>query len=93
MSGTAFVVFVLPFFVGAIIRMMFLKWKNAYILSCVFAIISFVAWLWTKHLTNHGVDGTVMLWALMASEATVGSLLVGGVSSLIRKIKERTKSE
>ena len=69
------------------IRSMLLKWKRGYILSGIFALTSAVVWLWTNHLADHGVDGTVMLWALMATELTVGSLIVGGISLLIRKIK------
>ncbi|MBO5728054.1 MAG: hypothetical protein J6R39_05470 [Oscillospiraceae bacterium] len=87
MNSTVFSLFVLPFLIGVIIRSMFLKWKRGYILSGVFALISVIVWLWTKHLANHGVDGTVMLWALMATELAVGSLIVGGISLLIRKIK------
>ena len=87
MNSTVFSLFVLPFLIRVIIRSMFLKWKRGYILSGVFALISVIVWLWTKHLANHGVDGTVMLWALMATELAVGSLIVGGISLLIRKIK------
>lgn len=87
MNSTVFTVFVLPFLIGGIIRLMFLRWKKGYILSGAFALISVVVWIWTKHLANHGVDGTVMLWALMATELTVGSLIVGGISLLIKKIK------
>ena len=87
MNSTTFVVFVLPFLIGVIVRLMFLKWKRGYILSSVFALISVIVWLWTKHLAaNHGVDGTVMLWALMATELTVGAFIVGGISFLMKKI-------
>ena len=54
------------------IRSMFLKWKRGYILSGIFALTSAVVWLWTNHLADHGVDGTVMLWALMAIELAIG---------------------
>ena len=87
MNGTGFAIFVLPFFIGVIIRLMFLKRKRGYILSGVFALISIVVWLWTKHLVNHGVDGTVMIWALIATELTVGSLIVDGILLLSKKIK------
>lgn len=87
MNSTVFTVFVFPFLIGVIIRLMFLKWKRGYILSGVFALISVIVWFWTKHLVDHGVDGTVMLWALMATELTVSSLIVGGISLLIKKIK------
>ena len=87
MNSTVFTVSVFPFLIGVIIRLMFLKWKRGYILSGVFALISVIVWFWTKHLVDHGVDGTVMLWALMATELTVSSLIVGGISLLIKKIK------
>ena len=87
MNSTAFTVFVLPFLIGVVIRLMFLKWKRGYFLSGVFALISVIVWLWTKHLVHHGVDGTVMLWAWMTTILTVGSLIVGGISLLIKKIK------
>ena len=87
MNSTVFTVFVFPLLIGVIIRLMFLKWKRGYILSGVFALISVIVWFWTKHLVDHGVDGTVMLWALMATELTVSSLIVGGISLLIKKIK------
>ena len=70
MNGTGFAIFVLPFFIGAIIRLMFLKWERGYI-------------------ANHGVDGTVMIWALIATEITVGSLIVGGIVLLSKKIKHK----
>ena len=89
MNSTAFTVFVLPFLIGVVIRLMFLKWKRGYILSGVFALISVIVWLWTKHLANHGVDGTVMLWGLMSTELAIGSLIVGGLSLLIKKIKHQ----
>lgn len=87
MNSIKFTVFVLPFLIGVIIRLMFLKWKRGYILSSVFALISVIVWLWGKHLANHGVDGTIMLWAWMANELTVGSLVVGGILLLVKKIK------
>lgn len=87
MNSIVFMVFVLPFIIGIIIRLIFLKWKRGYIFSGFSTIISVVVWLWSKHLTNHGVDGTVMLWAWMATELAVGSLIVGGISLLIKKIK------
>ena len=89
MNSTGFTVFALPFLIGAIIRSMLLKRKRGYILSFVFALISVIVWLWTKHLANHGVDGTVMLWGLMATELATGSLIVGGLSLLIKKMKHQ----
>ena len=89
MNSTVFAVFILSFLIGVIIRLMFLKWKRGYILSGVFALISVIVWLWTKHLANHGVDGTVMLWGLMATELAIGSLIVGGLSLLIKKMKHQ----
>ena len=86
MNSTTFVVFVLPFLIGVIVRLMFLKWKRGYLISGVFVLISVIVWLWTKHLVHHGVDGTVMLWALMATELTVGAFIVGGISFLMKKI-------
>ena len=85
MNSTVFIVFVLPFLIGIVIRLLFLKWKRGYILSGVFALMSVVVWLWTNRLVNHGVDGTVMLWALMVAELAVASLIVGGISLLINK--------
>ena len=87
MNHTVFTVFVLPFLIGAIIRSMLLKWKKGYTLSVALALISIMVWVWTNHLVNHGVDGTVMLWALMAAELTVGSLIVGGISFLVKRMK------
>ena len=89
MNSIIFTVFVLPLLIGVMIRLMFLKWKRGYILSGVFALISVIVWLWTKHLANHGVDGTVMLWGLMATELAIGSLIVGGLSLLIKKMKHQ----
>ena len=89
MNSVIFTVFVLPLLIGVMIRLMFLKWKRGYILSGVFALISVIVWLWTKHLANHGVDGTVMLWGLMATELAIGSLIVGGLSLLIKKMKHQ----
>jgi len=85
MNSTVFIVFVLPFLIGIVIRLLFLKWKRGYILSGVFALMSVIVWLWTNRLVNHGVDGTVMLWALMVAELAVASLIVGGISLLIKK--------
>ena len=87
MNGTGFIVFVLPFFVGGVIRVMLLKRKRGYILSGIFALISVAAWIWTKYLVNHGVDGTVMIYALMATELTAGAFVVGGIQFLIEKIR------
>ena len=84
MDSTAFIIFVLPFFIGIIIRLLFLKWKRGYILSGTFAILSVIAWIWTKDLVSNGVDGTVMLWALMATELAVGSLITDGISLLLK---------
>ena len=85
MNSTVFIVFVLPFLIGIVIRLLFLKWKRGYILSGVFALMSVIVWLWTNRLVNHGVDGTVMLWALMVAELAVASSIVGGISLLIKK--------
>jgi len=80
-------IWILPLLIGMLIRLVFVKWKKGYILSGVFALISIVVWLWTKDLVNHGVDGTVMLWAWMTTVLTVGSLIVGFILLLIKKIK------
>ena len=87
MNSVVFIVFILLFLIGVMIRFMFLKWKKGCILSGVSVLISIIVWILTKHLADHGVDGTVMLWALMAAEFTVGSLIVGGISLLIKKMK------
>ena len=87
MNSVIFTVFVLPLLIGVMIRWMFLKWKRGYLISGVFVLISVIVWLWTKHLVHHGVDGTVMLWALMTTILTVCSLIVGVISLLIKKIK------
>ena len=87
LNSTVFTVFVLPYFIGIMIRLIFVKWKKGYILTGAFAALSVIAWIWTKHLTNHGVDGTVMLWALMMTELTVGALITGVIGLLIKKLK------
>ena len=84
MNSTAFIIFVLPFFIGIIIRLLFFKWKRGYILSGTFALLSVIAWVWTKYLVSNGVDGTVMLWALMATELAIGSLITDGISLLLK---------
>ena len=84
---TNFTVWILPLLIGMLIRLLFIKWKKGYILSCVFALLSIVVWIWTKNLVSHGVDGTVMLLAWMSTILTGGSLIVGVVSLLIKKIK------
>ena len=89
MNSAVFMYFVLPFLIGIIIRLMFLKWEKGYLLSGVFILISIIAWLWTSHLVNHGTDGTLLLWAVMAAELTAGSLITGGRSLLIKKTKQR----
>ena len=85
MNGTAFFVYVFPFLLGAVLRAMLLKWKRGGLLSCVFALIAVIVWVWTKSLIDHGMEGTLMLWALMAIELTVGSCVVGGLSLLLKK--------
>lgn len=85
MNCTVFTVFVLPFLIGSMIRLLFLKWKRGYLLTGIFALVTVIIWFWTHHLVNYGVDGTVMIWALMAGEFTVGSMMVGGVSMLRNK--------
>ncbi len=82
-----FAIWILPLLIGMLIRLVFVKWKKGYMLSGVFVIASIVVWIWTKKLVSHGVDGTVMLWARMSTVLTVGSLIVGVISLLIKKIK------
>ena len=86
-NSTVFTVFVLPLLAGIIIRLMLLKWKRGYIISGIFALISVIVWFWTKHLANHGVDGTVVLWAWMATELAIGSVIAGGILLLIKRIR------
>ena len=85
MNGTVFFIFVFPHLLGALLRAMLLKWERGYLLSCVFALIAVIVWVWTKSLVDHGMEGTLMLWALMAIELTVGSCVVGGLSLLLKK--------
>ena len=87
MNGTAFMVFVFPFLVGVLLGAVLFKWKRSWILSAVFAAASVIVWIRTKYLADHGVDGTVMLAAWMATEFTVGFALVGGVAWLVRKCR------
>ena len=89
MNSAAFMYFVLPFLIGIMFRAMFLKWKKGYLLSVVFILISITAWLWTSHLVDHGTDGTLLIWAVMAAELTAGSLITGGIALLIKKTKHR----
>ena len=88
---TNFTVWILPLLIGVLIRLVFIKWKKGYILSGVFALITVVVWIWTKNLVSHGVDGTVMLFAWMSTILTGGSLIVGAISLLIKKIKHKEK--
>lgn len=87
-----FTVWILSLLIGMLIRLLFIKWQKGYILSCVFALLSIVVWIWTKNLVNHGVDGTVMLLAWMSTILTVGSLIVGVISLLVKKIKHKEKT-
>ena len=89
---TNFTVWILPLLIGVLIRLVFIKWKKGYILSGVFALITVVVWFWSKNLVSHGVDGTVMLFAWMSTILTVGSLIVGAISLLIKKIKLQEES-
>ena len=82
-----FTIWIMPLLIGILIRLVFIKWKKGYIISCIFALISITVWIWTKHLVNHGVDGTVMLLAWMTTILTVASLITGGISLLIKKLK------
>ncbi len=85
MNGMAFFVYVFPFLLGAVLRAMLLKGKRGRLLSCVFALIAVIVWVWTKSLVDRGMEGTLMLWALMAIELTAGSCVVGGLSLLLKK--------
>ena len=87
MNSAVFMYFVFPFLLGIMIRLLFFKWKRGYILSGAFALIAVAVWIWTSHLVNHGVDGTLLLWAVMAAELTAGSLIVGGIWRLMKKMK------
>ena len=87
MNNAVFTIFVLPVLIGMVIRLLLLKWKQGYIVSGFFVLLSVAAWIWTKHLVSHGTDGTVLLWACMAAMLAAGSLLVGGISLLIQKAK------
>ena len=89
MNSAVFMYFVFPVLIGILIRSLFLKWKKAYLLSAGLVLISVVTWLWTSHLVNHGTDGTLLLWAVMAAELAAGSLIAGGVSLLIQKAGHR----
>ena len=87
MNGTVFMVFIVPFLVGALLGAVLWRWKRSYLLSAVFAAVSVFAWFRTSYLAEHGVDGTVMLAAWMATEFTVGFALVGGIAWLARKCR------
>ena len=89
MNSAAFMYFVLPFLIGIMFRAMFLKWKKGYLLSVIFILITIAVWIWTSHLVDHGTDGTLLLWAVMAAEFTAGSLVTGGISLLVKKAKRR----
>ena len=85
MTHTVFMVFVFPFLLGAIVRMPVLRWEKGYLLSVVFLLLSAAIWIYTEYLVNHGVDGTVLLWAVMATEFAVGYFLVGVLTRLMKK--------
>lgn len=53
MNGTVFFIFVFPHLLGALLRAMLLKWKRGGLLSCVFALIAVIVWIWTKSLVDH----------------------------------------
>ncbi len=83
-----FVIWILPLLIGMLIRLVFVKWRKGYILSGVFALISIAVWVWTKILVTRGVDGTVMLLAWMTTMLFIGALIAGGISLLIKKLKD-----
>ena len=85
MNRTMFMAFVLPVLLGAIVRVPLLRWKKGHLLSAVFLLLSVAIWIYTEYLVNHGVDGTVLLWAVMATEFTVGYFLVGVIACLMKK--------
>ncbi len=87
MNSTVFMVFILPYLLGALLGAVCFKWKRSYLLSAVFAVVSVIIWFRTKYLADHGVDGTVMLIACMATEFTIGFALVGGIAWLVRKLR------
>ena len=89
MNSAAFMYFVLPVLVGIMFRAMFLKWKKGYLLSVIFILITIAVWIWTSHLVDHGTDGTLLIWAVMAAELAVGSMVTGGISLLVKKTKHR----
>ena len=71
-----FTVWILPLLIGMFIRLLFIKWKKGYILSCIFVLLTIVVWWWTNNLVKLGADGTVMLWAWMSTMFTGGSLII-----------------
>ena len=71
-----FTVWILPLLIGMFVRLLFIKWKKGYILSCIFVLLTIVVWWWTNNLVKLGADGTVMLWAWMSTMFTGGSLII-----------------
>ena len=85
MNRTVLMVVVLPFLLGAIVRVPVLRWEKGYLLSAVFLLLSAAIWIYTEYLVKHGVDGTVLLWAVMATEFTVGYILIRVLTRLMKK--------
>ena len=79
---TIFILYVLPFLLGVLFRLLFMKSLRAYLVTGVFGIIALI--LWGNAMLNFipGNEGLGLI-ATMGSSAFIGSLVTGIVLLLI----------
>ena len=77
-----FIFYVLPFLLGVLFRLLFMKSLRAYLVTGVFGIIALI--LWGNAMLNFipGSEGLGLI-ATMGSSAFIGSLVTGIVLLLI----------
>ena len=69
-------IFIIPFFIGVVVRILFQRTKRAYLITSVIAVLAVIGWVAFYTAPSHGSELYGII-ALLLTCAAAGALLTG----------------
>lgn len=69
-------IFIIPFLIGVVVRILFQRAKRAYLITSVIAVLAVIGWVAFYTVPSHGSELYGII-ALQVTCAAVGALLIG----------------
>ncbi len=80
-------IFVLPFIIGFVIRLIFHKFDKFYFITIAMAILTAISYIVISNINTHGNEGPIII-AFQLILVTAGLAVAGITNRLIKKTKK-----